>query len=278
VAVDFCNGACMPVAERLLAALGCTLFPLNEEPSGEFAHPPAPSEANMRQLGTLMRCLRADVGAAINVDGDRVGFVQADGKPLSEEYSLPLAARNRLARRPGPVVSSFSTSRMVEAVAAHHDQPVLRTSVGEGHVVDHGLAEGAVLAGEGSGGVAVLPNTMTYDALQTLSLVLETMAPTGTGLHDLVADLPRYVMRKGEIVCPPDLCYKAMDGFRSRFTDGAVDFSDGVRVVWDDAWLHVRASNTEPLLRVIVEADEAPRADALFEDAMKYARRTAFGH
>ena len=136
VAVDFCNGACGAIASRFLDALGCTLLPVNDEPSGEFAHAPAPTPTNMRQLATLMRLFQADFGAAINIDGDRIGFVTSRGIALSEEYTLPLAARIRLARRPGPVVTNYSTSRMIDALAGEFGQKVIRAPVGESHVID----------------------------------------------------------------------------------------------------------------------------------------------
>jgi phosphomannomutase len=231
----------------------------------------------MRQLATLLRCLKADVGASVNVDGDRVGFVTAEGAALSEEATLPLVAMSRLARRPGPVVTNLSTSRMVESVAREFGQTVMRTFVGEGYVIDRGMAEGAVLAGEGNGGVASLPASMTFDALLSLGLVLELMARSGDTLAALNARLPSCEIRKGELLLAPDRVYKALDGFREQYADRSPDCLDGVRVDWEDAWLHVRASNTEPLLRVIVEADTAERADTLFDDAMSYARRQAAG-
>ncbi|RPI25320.1 MAG: hypothetical protein EHM61_14715 [Acidobacteria bacterium] len=278
VVVDFCNGSCAEITSRFLAELGCTLLPLNEEPSGEFAHPPAPSAANMRQLASLMRCLEADFGAAVNIDGDRIGFVTAHGVALSEEYTLPLTARIRLKRRPGPVVTNFSTSRMVEAVAAGFGQSVIRTSVGESHVIDQGLAEGAVLAGEGSGGVAVLPSAMTFDALLTLGFLLEDLALTGESLASTAADMPQYFMRKRHLPCPPNLVYRVLDRFRAFYADSNPDTTDGIRLSWDDAWLHIRASNTEPILRIIAEAQSLTRADQLMEQAVTFARRAAFGH
>jgi phosphomannomutase len=278
IAVDSCNGACGPVAARFAQALGCTLYALNEEPSAAFAHAPAPSQENMRQLAALMRCLDADLGASINVDGDRIGFVDAAGTALSEEYSFPLAALMRLSRRPGLVVTNLSTSGMIDQVAAMYGQPVQRTFVGEGYVMDYGVSEGAVLVGEGSGGVAMLPVTMTFDALLTLGMLLEAMATAGATLAELAAQLPPTSMRKGELACPPDQIYRAIESFRMRFADRSPDRTDGIRITWPDAWMHVRASNTEPLLRVIVESDSAQRADDLFEDAMTFARRTAFGH
>src|SRR5262245_56948472 len=108
---------------------------------------------------------------------------------------------------------------MVEAVAARQGQPVRRAPVGESHVVDHGMAEGAVLAGEGSGGLAALPATPTFDALATLGLVLEEMAASAAALRDLVEALPRFTMRKHELPCPPNLVYKVVEAFRARHAD-----------------------------------------------------------
>jgi len=278
VAVDFNNGGCGRVASRFLQRLRCTLLPVNAEPTGEFAHPPAPTVANMRQLATLARCFNADLGAALNVDGDRVGFVTAEGDALSEEYSLPLAATPRLRRRPGPVVTSFSTSGMVEALARAHGQRVVRGPVGESQIVDLGLAEGAVIAGEGSGGVAVLPLGVAYDGLLTLGLVLEEMATSGRSLADLAAGLPSLFMRKRELPCPPNLVYKVLDLFRRHHAGDGPDCTDGVRLAWGDSWLHVRASGTEPLLRIIAESPDRERAETLADDAMAFARRITFGH
>jgi phosphomannomutase len=278
VAVDFTNGACGAVASRFLESLRCTLLPVNAEPTGEFAHPPAPTAANMRQVATLARCFGADLGAALNVDGDRIGFVTAEGTALSEEYSLPLVALPRLRRRPGPVVTSYSTSGMVEALARAHGQRVIRGPVGESHIVDLGLAEGAALAGEGSGGVAVLPLDVAYDGLLALGLVLEEMATSGRSLAELAASFPSLCMRKRELPCPPNLVYKVLERFRRHHAQDAPDCTDGVRLSWDDSWLHVRASSTEPLLRIIAEAPSQERADALVEEAAVFARRITFGH
>jgi phosphomannomutase len=278
VAIDFNNGACGLVASRFLERLRCTPLPVNAEPTGEFAHPPAPTAANMGQLATLARCSHADLGAALNVDGDRVGFVTAEGDALSEEYSLPLAAPARLRRRPGLIVTSYSTSGMVEAIARAHGQRVIRGPVGESQIVDLGLAEAAVIAGEGSGGVAVLPLNVAYDGLLTLGLVLEEMATGGRTLAELAAGLPSLVMRKRELPCPPNLVYRVLDRFRSHHAGDDPDCADGVRLAWGDTWLHVRASGTEPLLRIIAESPDRVRAETLVEEATVFARRITSGH
>jgi phosphomannomutase len=229
-------------------------------------------------LATLMRSFQADFGAALNVDGDRIAFVTAKGIALSEEYTLPLAARTRLARRAGPVVTNYSTSRMIDALAAEFGQKVVRASVGESHVMDQGMAENAVLAGEGNGGVAALPSSMTFDALLTLGLVLEHMASSGESLEASLERLPRYFMRKQELACPPNLVYRIMERFRFHYVRESPDCADGVRVAWADAWLHIRASNTEPLLRIICEAESSHRADSILEEALTYARSMTYGH
>lgn len=278
VAVDFCNGSGASVITRLLNAFGCTLIPLNEEPGDDFAHPPAPSINNMRQLGALLRYVEADLGAAINIDGDRIGFVTSNGTPLSEEYTFPLVADYLLSRRAGILVTNLSTSSMIDEVARCYGQRAIRTLIGEGHVIDKALAERAVVAGEGSGGVAILPTAHTFDAFLTLGTLLEAMAVTGESLQALADRLPQFFMRKGILACPPNLVYQIMEGFRERYPSEQADFTEGVRVAWEDAWLHIRASNTEPLLRLIVEARDAAKADALFDDVMTQAHRMAFGH
>jgi len=277
IAVDLDNGSCGAIAARFLERLRCTPLPLNAEPTGEFAHPPAPTAANMQQLAAFVRGGRADLGAALNVDGDRVGFVTADGTALSEEYALPLAARQRLRRRPGTVVTNYSTSGMVEALARAHGQRVVRGPVGESQVIDLGLAEDAVLAGEGSGGVAVLPLNVAYDGLLTLGLVLDEMATSGQTLAGLVAGLPALSMRKRELPCPPNVVHKVVDRFRREHAADNPDCADGVRLAWGDSWLHVRASGTEPLLRIIAESPDPRRAEALVEDATVFAREMTLG-
>ncbi len=277
VVVDFCNGSCAEMTSRLLDALGCQLLPINEAPSGEFAHSPAPNTGTMSELARRVPALEAHLGAAMNIDGNRIGFVTAEGTPLLEEYALPLVARAHLKQHPGKIVTDLSSSRMIERVAAEYGQKVLRTSVGESHVIDRGLSEGAVLAGEGSGSVAVLPTTTTFDALQTLGIVLQHIAASGESLRALAERLPRCYMRKNLLRCPPDEIHRLLEQFRSRYADLEPDYQDGVRVSWPDAWLHVRASNTESVLRIIVEAETAARADQVAEEALGFAEMSAYG-
>ena len=135
-----------------------------------------------------------------------------------------------------------------------------------------------MIAGEGSGGVAVLPLGVAYDGLLALGLVLEEMATSGRRLAELVSGFPRLFMRKRELPCPPSLVYRVLERFRRHHAGDAPDCADGVRLSWDDAWLHVRASGTEPLLRIIAEAPAQERAEALVDKAAAFARRITSGH
>jgi len=165
---------------------------------------------------------------------------------------------------------------MIDVVAERYNQQVVRTPVGESFVIDQGIAEGAVLAGEGCGGVAALPASLTFDGLLTLGLVLEQMAEKQVTLEQLAGELPRFVMRKREIPCPPNQVYRMIDRFRDEYSNLNPDCTDGVYVKWEEDWLHVRASNTEPLLRIISEANSEERADELIEQAQTFMRRMAF--
>jgi phosphomannomutase len=230
----------------------------------------------MRQLAALMRSVDADLGAALNVDGDRVGFVTSDGTALSEECALPLVARHILRRRQGAVVANLSTSRMVEMVAREHGCECVRTMVGEGHVMDRALTERAALGGEGNGGIGILPHAPTFDALLTLATILEALAVDDCDFDSLAARVPKLHIRKAELPCGPESVYRTLDSFRERYADTKPDLTDGIRFDWPDAWLHIRASNTEPLLRVIAEADTEDRADLLFEQTLTVARRAVW--
>ncbi len=277
VAVDAGNGTAGPVVRPLFELLGCKVVLINEELDGVFARGPAPSRENMKQLAALMRHIEADVGFAVNSDVDRVGIVTESGEALSEEYTFPLVAQHVL-REPGQiVVSTFSTSRMIDAVAGGRKARVVRTKIGEGNVVARCLNENAVLGGEGSGGVAYLPVVRGFDGFVTMALLLEAMAQSGKTIGELSAQLPSYTMKKGVVPSPPDRVYYALEEVRRLYRGENVVLADGVLVSWPDRWLHVRASTTEPLLRVIVEGEDAQEVERLFEDTVSLVNAVVHG-
>jgi phosphomannomutase len=275
VAVDCGNGSCARLVPRWLALLGCEVLPINDDPSLPFPRLPEPSVATAAQARAVVLAGRADVGLVLDADGERLSLVDETGRPLSEEMTLPLAAEAALVRRRGPIVTNVSTTALVDRVAARHGAAVVRTPVGQAFVSEAILEHGAVLGGEGNGGVAVPEVQATHDSAATIGLLLEHLARTGRPLSALVAELPSLVVRKLAIRVAPSLLFSALQEFRDGLgeVEGAtIDRTDGVKVLWSDGWVHVRASNTESLLRVIAEAESAPRAQELAEWARERLR------
>jgi phosphomannomutase len=253
VVIDACSGAGAPFLERFAAALGFDLIPINDEPNGFFPHDPEPRPRNAQQVVSVVRAIGADVGFLLNSDVSRVSLVSETGESLSEEFTFPLAADAYLARRPGVVVTNFSTSRMIEDVARARRCPLVRTKVGQSHAIHALLQDGGVLAGEGSGGVAFAAFQPAFDGWATMGFLLEAMARSGKRLSPLVGALPHYHIVKEKIYCPPSLIHSIVDAVGKRFGGRAVDTGDGVRVEDRGGWLQVRISATEPMIRIIAE-------------------------
>jgi phosphomannomutase len=260
VVLDACHGAGGRPGAALLAALGCRAAVLGGEPDGRYDHPPEPTEANLRDMARRVPAESADVGFAQDPDADRLAIIDEKGRYIGEELTLALAARHRLSQARGPVVINLSTSRVIEDVAAGFGCPVHRTPVGEIHVVGRMQEVGAVLGGEGNGGVIDPRIGFVRDSLVGMALTLDLMAATGKRLSQLVDELPRYVMVKDKFPVgaegPP--LDDVFDRIAEENPDARPNRGDGLRLDWPDRWAHVRPSNTEPIVRVITEAkDEA---------------------
>jgi phosphomannomutase len=275
VAVDCGNGSCALLVPRWLEALGCEVLPINDDPSLPFPRLPEPSVATAGQARALVLAGHADLGLVLDADGERLSLVDEKGRPLSEELTLPLAAEAALARRVGPVVTNVSTTGLVEKVAARHGAAVVRTPVGQAFISEAILEHGAVVGGEGNGAVAVPEVQATHDSAAAMGLLLEHLARDGRPLSALVADLPTLVVRKLAVPVPPSRLFSALQEFREAVGEvegAAVDQTDGVKVLWPDGWVHVRASNTQSLVRVIAEGETAARAQELADWARERLR------
>ena len=275
VAVDCGNGSCARLVPRWLADLGCEVLPINDDPSLPFPRLPEPQVATAGQVRAVVLAGRADVGLVLDADGERLSLVDESGRPLSEELTLPLAVEAALTRRRGPIVTNVSTTGLVEKVAARHGARVVRTPVGQAYVSEAILEHGAALGGEGNGGVAVPEVQATHDSAAATALLLEHLAHTGLSLSALVASLPAVAVRKLALPVAPRLVFSALQEFRETVgeVEGAtVDQTDGVKIQWPDGWVHVRASNTQSLVRVIAEADDAARAQELADWARERLR------
>jgi phosphomannomutase len=275
VGLDCCNGACARLTPQWLATLGCDVLAINDDPASPFPHSAEPSRQSAGQVAAVVRAGRADIGFVHDADGERLAIVDETGRALSEEVTLALAVAIALQRRVGPVVTNVSTTAAVDLIAARHQAPVVRTPVGQTFISEAIVARGAVIGGEGNGGVAVPAVHATLDAAACIGLVLDHLAASRRAVSALVDELPQLVMVKESVPVEPNLLYSALQAFRDDvFGEAGVtlDVSDGVKLTWPDAWVHVRASNTQSILRIIAEAETAARARELADWARDRAR------
>ncbi len=240
---------------------------LGGEPDGLYDHTPEPTETNLKAFRAFVPAAGAAVGFAQDPDADRLAIVDETGRYIGEELTLALAAQRRLSEVSGPIVLNLSTSQTTEAIARALNCPVHRTPVGEIHVVERMLATEAVLGGEGNGGVIDPRVGFVRDSFVGMALVLDLLAETGEPLSRLVDALPKFAMVKGAFPRPggsgPEAVAALWDSIRDAYPDAADDRRDGLRLTWHDRWVHVRASNTEPIVRVIAEGPRADVAEAL---------------
>jgi len=263
VVVDGSNGAGSIAAPRLLAALGADVTAIHVTPDGSFPRPSEPTPENLTALAERVRREGADVGFALDMDADRLAVVSEAGAPLGEERTLLLAARQVLATTPGPVVTNLSTTHALDAMAARFGCQVVRTPVGEAHVAGAMARAGAVVGGEGNGGVIFPRVNLARDSLVGMALVLHLMAGERRPISAVVADLPPVHMVKWRVPCPSDRIGRILRQVRRAYEPAPMNLSDGVKVVVDGGWFHVRGSNTEPILRLVAEAGSDEAAERL---------------
>jgi phosphomannomutase len=265
VAIDPINSVGCTTTPKLLAEMGSTIVAINAEATGDFAHEPEPVTKNLSGLAALVRETGADVGFAQDPDGDRLVLVDETGAILSEELTLPLCLKAILRKTAGDVVVNLSTSNVSEDVARAFGGRTFRSKVGEANVVATIREHGAVAGGEGSSGPIWPAVAGTRDSYASMALILELMATEQKPLSAIANDLPKYHMQKSKFPFAGDLgtIYTKL---AAAFPEAMADTRDGLRLDFPDrAWLHVRPSNTEPIVRVIAEAGSAARAQELSE-------------
>lgn len=270
VALDCVHGAGGVVVPQLLDRLGCRVTGIGLEPDGLFPRDPEPVPANLEDLRDRVRSSGAEIGMAVDPDGDRLALVDGDGTPVGEDWTLALAAEYLLGRKKGPVVTNLSSSQSIQDVADRAGVPFHRSPVGEARVAAKMREVGAVVGGEGNGGVMLPDLNLTRDAAVAAALVLNLLAERNATLEEILAGRRRYhvvkrkVERSGRDL---DAVYERMRGVVPR---GAVENTeDGLRFEWpgEREWLHVRPSGTEPILRIIAEAPSVDRAAELADMA-----------
>jgi phosphomannomutase len=261
----------------LLERLGCEVIVLGGSPDGQFDHPPEPTAENLAGVLQEVTCANADIGFCQDPDADRLAIIDERGRYLGEEYTLAICADHVLRRTPGPVVTNCSTSRMTEDLAQRYAVPFFRSAVGEAHVVDEMLQRHAVFGGEGNGGVIDPRVGLVRDSFVGMALVLDAMAARGLPVSALADELPRYAIWKTKTELPKDAVAAALTALEKHFNDATSDRLDGLRLDWGHAdgkgtWLLVRASNTEPIVRIIAEAPTECEAQRLCDEAAAIIR------
>ncbi len=274
VVVDCINGVGRRIAEPLLKELGCTADFILDEPTGLFPRNPEPLPENLKDLGSKVREVGADIGFAIDPDADRLAIVDETGKPLGEERTLVLCALNVFTKRaasgdaPGIMVVNLSTTRALNDVAAEFGYRLLRTPIGEAWVVNGIFHNDAILGGEGNGGVIYPTVHPGRDAATGIALVLEGLARHGGPISKYNELAPGYEMVKTKFPATREAVAKLNDLVGAEFDD-AVELltEDGVKAVYADKWVHVRPSGTEPVVRIFAEGRDRSAAETLVKRA-----------
>lgn len=271
VALDGVNGAGSVLSVRFLKeTLGCDLHAISIDPGKPFPRIAEPRSDTLDDLSKLVRAQGCEVGFAQDPDGDRLAVADEQGQVLDNDDVLALAIDAALERYPGDVVVNLTTSAVIDDIAQRHGRQVYRTPVGEANVVETMQAVKAVIGGEGSnGGIIFPPVHLCRDSYTGMALLLDQMARTELSISALRARLPRYYRKLGQVAFEHGRLGALMQALVDSFPDAAKDRSDGLKLVLPDGWIHVRASNTEPLLRLGAEAESEQRLEDLYREVLR---------
>ena len=265
VAVDAVNSVGGTVIPELLEALGVkNIVQLNCEVTGKFAHTPEPLPENLTQISDLMKSGVADVGFVVDPDVDRLAIVMENGEMFVEEYTLVSIADYVLSQTPGATVSNLSSSRALRDVTEKHGCSYAASAVGEVNVVTLMKETGAVIGGEGNGGVIYPECHYGRDALVGVALFLTLLAKSGKKVSELKAGYPAYAIAKTKIELTPAIDVdKILEAVKEKFASEKITDIDGVKIDFPNSWVHLRKSNTEPIIRIYSEAATMEEANAL---------------
>ena len=275
VALDSVDGAGSLITQEMLNKLKCKIFPVFCTITGTFPRVAEPLAENLTELSRSVQMQYTDIGFAQDPDADRLAIVDERGNAVGEECTIALVTEHLLSKKKGRVVVNLSTSKMAEDIAAKYKCEFMRTKVGEINVADEMRKNGARIGGEGNGGVISPEVHLGRDSLVGIAYILEMMAVRQKSISELVAELPQYVMRKGKVSFNPESLPAIMKNVKLQYKNERISDIDGVRIDFDKdenfcgGWVHLRASNTEPVFRIITEGKTAAQADAIYEHFAK---------
>jgi phosphomannomutase len=269
VVIDSVNGAGGLISPRLLRDLGCEVIELNNEPTGIFAHIPEPLNKNLKQLEDAVADHKADIGFATDPDVDRLAIVDEKGKCIGEELSLLLVEKFILSKVKGDIVTNLSSSMASENIATEFGVKVHRTKVGEINVGKKMKEINSPVGGEGNGGIICSEVHYTRDAPAGMALILGYLAESGKTVSQLASEIPHYYFAKDKIKADPDKLDEIMQRVPVIFSDYKLDATDGIKILGDKFWIHIRKSGTEPIIRVYVESDSPEKSQELCRETIK---------
>jgi len=267
VVIDAVNGAGSEALPLLLEYLGCEVIKLYCEGNGEFERGTEPLPENLIDLGKLVFDNNADIGFAVDPDADRLAVVDETGKPIGEEYTLVLAAEGYINNRKKEeiFVTNLSSSMALDKLAKKHSCSVERSAVGEINVVQKMLALNSEFGGEGNGGIILKESHLGRDSLVGVAMVLNRMSQEETKISKIHSSLPQFHIVKDKIILDGVDKNIVEKKVKSIFSDAEINSNDGLKLIWNDCWIHIRASNTEPIMRIYAEASSKRAAEKLVE-------------
>ena len=270
VVVDCINSTGAISIPPLLEKLGCEIHLINEEITGDFAHNPEPRPEHLIDLSNKVKSLKADLGISVDPDVDRLAFVNEDGSMFGEEYTLVAVADSILSKKPGNTVSNLSSTRALADVTKKHNQSYTASAVGEVNVVNAMKATNAVIGGEGNGGVILPDLHYGRDALAGIALMLDLLANKGISMSALKSSYPDYTIVKNKVQLTPEINVEALlKELGKIYANEQLNWADGLKIDFAEGWVHIRKSNTEPIIRVYSESSSESDAQSLAEKIMK---------
>ena len=268
VACDYINGTGLFATPKLLKALGVKEISINKEHTGKFSHVAEPSASSMKSLSELAKKNKVDIGFTQDPDADRLAIVLNDGTIVSEEYTLALCAKYLWNVGKGNAAVNLSTSRMIDDLAKEKGYSVDRTKIGEINVSSHVVKNRLYFGGEGNGGIIVPAVSPGRDSLLGIALILELMAKENKTIKEIVEEIPKYEIVKEKLEVAKIDENSFLKNIKSKFPKSKITTIDGIKVDLDNGWLHVRSSNTEPIVRIIAEAKTKKEAKELIKTAI----------
>ena len=265
VVIDCVNGAGSFILPMLCEQLGCEVVTMNCNGNGNFTRVPEPLAENLNELEQKVINVGADVGFATDPDGDRLSIVSNNGNAIGEEYTLVLAVKNYLNYQKSMVVTNLSTSMMIESIA----NETIRTRIGEAHVVQKMNELNIPIGGEGNGGVILEEVHLGRDSLVAISMVLSLLSSSGKSINDEISNIPQYLMIKDKIHIDDKIDF---DSLETIFDCNEINKIDGIKFIWPNKWIHIRKSNTEPIIRIFAEAKTQEEVDELINTLKNYLK------